>query len=100
MSQVDMDSDSQALVGRWLLATGEIEPGYQEAHLLGEVDELQAELTNGNDPERVKGELTDVAIAVLGLAVQYDIDLQAEIAAKMELVTEKYSPQAIQFFLD
>lgn len=95
-----MDRDSQALVGNWLLQTGEISEGYQEAHLDSEILEFRHEFENGRDPELLKQELTDIAIAVLGLAVQYDFDLSQEIEKKMEVVNFKYNPEDIAYFME
>lgn len=95
-----MDRDSQAIVGEWLSNTGQIPEGYQEAHLQTEVAEFNHEWGNGRNPELLKQELADIAIAVLGLAVQYDFDMAEEIEKKMEVVHQKYNPADINYFIE
>jgi len=86
--------------GTWLMATGEIPDGYQEAYLGGEYDEFQREWDNGRDPEKLQGELADIAIALLGIAHQYDFDLGEAVEKKMDIVDQKYNPQDISYFMD
>lgn len=91
---------SQIIVAEWLTQTGPIPEGYQEHYLQGELQEFQHEFDNGRDPEKLKGELADVAIALLGIATQYGFDMQEAIEKKMELVQVKYNPQDLSYFMD
>jgi len=92
--------EHQARVGTWIAQTGEIPVGYQEAYLGGEYEEFQHEWDNGRDPEKLQGELADIAIALLGIAHQYGFDLGEAVEKKMEVVDQKYNPQDISYFID
>lgn len=91
-----MDRDNQSVVGQWILSTGQIPDGYQEAHLSDEVAEFQHEFGNGRDPEKMRGELADIAIAVLGIAAAHEIDVMGAINEKMALVYIKYPPATMR----
>ena len=91
-----MDNYTQALVGQWILSTGEIPEGYQMAHLGSENEELLHEWNNGRNPELLRGELADVGIALLGIAAEQGIDLQAAMLEKMAQVYLKYPPDLIR----
>lgn len=91
-----MDKDSQQLVGEWLLSTGELPDGYQVTHLGDEGEEFLHEWNNGRDPEKIRGELADLGIALLGIAAEQGVDLEAAMMEKMALVYIKYPPHIIQ----